>query len=183
MQMRPEIQIASIIKAMKEVVMPAIDPANRPAVEQSQLIIGLLSLLSSQLPVQFRFDLDELARLATSAAALNELAAGEPGIRAAAEKLSACQTRAADIVGRCTVEPADLTASVRELRAAISETIRSLAGTANLDAQLQAEKIVLDMSREQLLRDRSLMKLQGWEADPAQLPAIETLLAEVPGAV
>lgn len=177
MQMRPEIQIASIIKAMKDVVIPAIAPDNRPAIEQSQLIIGLLSLLSSQLPVQFRFDRDELARLSASAAALHDIAAGEADIRTSAETLASAQARAADIVNRCTVEPADLTASVRELRAAISETLRELAGTTNVEAQLQAERIVLEMSREQLLRDRSLMKLQGWEADPAKLPAIETLLA------
>jgi len=36
------------------------------------------------------------------------------------------------------------------------------AGTADLDTQLRVEKIILNMSKDQLLRDRSLMKMQGW---------------------
>jgi hypothetical protein len=38
------------------------------------------------------------------------------------------------------------------------------------------------MSREQLLRDRSWLLMQGWEPDPKSIPAIDTLLAPIQGA-
>jgi hypothetical protein len=176
MQMRPEIQIASVIKAMKDVVMPAIDPANKLAVEQSQLIVGLLSLLSTQLPVQFRFDRDELGRLFSCAETLKEIPATDSGIKAALDKLSASSATASTVLERCKLDPAELTICVRDMREAIGSAVVAVTGTTDLSTQLYVEKIILDMSKDQLLRDRSLMKMQGWEANPASVPDIQELL-------
>jgi hypothetical protein len=178
MQMRPEVQIASVIKTMTDVIIPAIDPANRLAIEQSQLIIGLLSLLNTQLPLQFRFDRDELGRLLANAETLKATPANDPGTRAALDKLAVISAAACTVLDRCTLDPVLLTQSVRDMRVAMGSVVVAAAGTADLDTQLRVEKIVLNMSKDQLLRDRSLMKMQGWEADPAALPDIEDLLAQ-----
>jgi hypothetical protein len=179
MQLRPEIQIASMIKAMKDVVIPAIDPANKLAVEQSQLIIGLLSLLSIQLPLQYRFDRDELARLLDCAKGLQGVPAGDPAVKPALERLRNSGAAAAAVLEQCRVEPDSLTASVREMRAAIGALVKAVAGTKDLAAQLGIERIVLAMSKDQLIRDRSLVKMQGWEPHPAAVPDIATLLPPV----
>lgn len=176
MQMRPEIQISSIIKALSDVVMPAIDPANNLALEQSQLILGLLQLLRSQLPVQFRFDRDELRRLSVCASTLGAAASQAPAVRAAIDELSRSNAAAGLVLERCALDPAVLTASVRELRSAVGALVTAAAGTDEQDLQLWIEKIVLAMSKEQLLRDRTLMKAQGFEPDPAALPDLATLL-------
>ena len=42
MQMRPDIQIQSMIKALTDVVLPAVDADNKLAHEQTRLVIGLL---------------------------------------------------------------------------------------------------------------------------------------------
>jgi len=180
MQMRPEIQIASAIKAMNDVVIPAIDPANKLAVEQSQLIIGLLSLLRSQLPLQFRFDRDELGRLRGCVQLLSEISATDAGVQAALQQLAASNHAAAAVLEHCTVDPAELTDSVRALREAMGKVVSTAARTNDLAVQLRIEKLILDMSKEQLLRDRALMKIQGWEMDPAALPDIEALLGQEP---
>jgi len=176
MQMRPEIQIASVIKAMKDVVIPAIDPANKLAVEQSQLIIGLLSLLSIQLPLWYRFDRDELARLLDCARALQGAPAGHSAAKPALERLRNSSAAAAAVLEQCRVGPDSLTASLREMREAIGALVKAVAGTKDLAAQLGIERIVLAMSKDQLIRDRSLMKMQGWEPDRAAVPDIATLL-------
>lgn len=178
MQMRPEIQIGSMIKALKDVVMPALDPANKLALEQSQLIVGMLKLLASQLPLQFRFDRDELARLAGCADALGATASADPGVRAAIAHLEARNTAARGVLERCGLDPAALLASVRELRAAVGGLVKAAADAGDLDAALRIEKAILAMSKEQLLRDRALMKQQGFEPDPAALPDIELLLSK-----
>ncbi len=39
------------------------------------------------------------------------------------------------------------------------------------------QQAVLAMSKEQLLRDRSMMLMQGWEPDPKAIPPLDELLA------
>jgi hypothetical protein len=68
---------------------------------------------------------------------------------------------------------------VRELREAIGALVKAVAGTKDLAAQLGIERIVLAMSKDQLIRDRSFVKMQGWEPDPAAVPDIATLLPPV----
>jgi hypothetical protein len=180
MQMRPEIQITSVIKAVKDVLIPAIDPNNKLAVEQAQLVIGLLSLLASQLPVQFRFDRDELERLLATAENLTNVPTVHPGIAAAIAELANSQAVATSVLDNCRVDPGELVRSVRDLRQKVGAVVSAAAATTDIASQLLVEKIVLDLSKEQLLRDRSLMKPQGWEPDPAALPAIAELLAKLP---
>jgi hypothetical protein len=89
MQMRPALQIQSMIKAMMDVVLPAVDPSNKLALEQSRLVIGMLSLMAQQLPLQFRFDCDELSRLLKLAAALQHAARGGPQTTACIDSVAA----------------------------------------------------------------------------------------------
>lgn len=181
MQMRPEIQITSVIKAVKDVLIPAIDPSNKLAVEQAQLVIGLLSLLARQLPLQFRFDRDELARLVATAEAMgSNIKNTNPEVTTALDQLASSCLAGSRVLDHCRLDPAALVARVRELRATMGAVVSALASTDDIEIQLQAEKLVLDMSKEQLLRDRSLVKPQGWEPNPAALPDIEALLATTP---
>ncbi len=183
MQLRPELQIATAIKALKDVIIPAIDPINKLAVEQSQLVVGMLALMAQQGPMQFRFDCDELARLIEAARQFDEVpAAGADGLQAAIGQLKASRGQAAEVLARCTVDPAQLTEQVRGLRQVMSDTVAAATASGQAAAQLQVERIVVAMSREQLLRDRSLMKPQGWEPEPEKLPDIATLLAPLPKA-
>ncbi|MBS0370529.1 MAG: hypothetical protein JSS57_15150 [Proteobacteria bacterium] len=177
MQMRPEIQITSVIKAVKDVLIPAIAPNNKLAVEQAQLVIGLLSLLASQLPLQFRFDRDELSRLLATAEALGKIRSDNPALANAMNQLATSRLAGAGVLQHCQLDPAELVGCVRELREKVGAVVTAAAGSDDLDVQLHIEKLVLEMSKEQLLRDRSLVKAQGWEPDPAALPDIGALLA------
>ena len=62
MDLRAPLQLKSMIKSMSDVVLPAIDPGNRMAQEQAQLILGMMHLMALRLPLQFHYDLDELRR-------------------------------------------------------------------------------------------------------------------------
>ena len=52
------------------------------------------------------------------------------------------------------------------------------AGGGDKAALALVESTILSLSKEQLLRDRSLMLPQGWEPDPKAVPAIEELLKQ-----
>jgi hypothetical protein len=174
MQLRPEFEIATMIRAMKDVVIPAVDPDNRLAVEQSQLVLGMLALLARQLPVQFRFDRDELARLAASAQRLERLCAAEPTLAERARALASLATAAGERLARSAVDPSELVSASRDLRAEIGALASEAGDVAGAEPAAAIEREVLELSREQLLRDRAYLAPQGFEPG---LPAIEDLLA------
>ena len=60
MELRPAFQIPALIKSLTDVVLPAVDPANKLAQEQGQLIVGMLALIAQRLPLQYRYDRHEL---------------------------------------------------------------------------------------------------------------------------
>ncbi len=54
MQLREDLQLQTAIRALTEVVTPAVDTSNALAVEQLQVVIGMLHLMAARLPLRFR---------------------------------------------------------------------------------------------------------------------------------
>ena len=179
MQMRPALQIQTIIKAMMEDVLPALDQTNQLAMQSAQLTIGTLTLIAQHLPLEYRYDCDELARLIETANALSQQAQGGQQTDIALGALSHAGLKGADVLRRARAEPSEIIDAVRLLREATSQTVRAVYAEAEEPVQAAVEKTVLAMSREQLLRDRSWLLMQGWEPDPKAVPAIDNLLAPV----
>ena len=177
MQMRPPVQIQSMIKAMTDVVLPAVDANNKLAQEQGRLVIGMLSLLATQLPVQYRFDRGELGRLVALSQDLEARSQGGTQTTAAVAVLTAARLRAAQIWARAQVDPAQLEDAVRELRELSGALVTAVYADGDAGSRSHVTGSVLASSKEQLLRDRSWLLAQGWEPDPGAVPAIEALLA------
>src|SRR5438067_11718221 len=180
MQMRPDIQLKSSIKALSDVVLPAVDPNNKPAQEQARLVIGLLTMMAEQIPLQFQFDCDELQRLIKSARAVGETVAGTPAAGAPAAALSDATTVATRVLEGVGSAPADVEQAVRDLRATLGETITQVYRNGDASSRAAVRTTVLDMSKEQLLRERSWFLMQGWEPHPEEVPPIQSLLAPLP---
>jgi hypothetical protein len=176
MQMRPAVQIKSMVKAMTDVVLPAIDPANKLAQEQGRLVVGLLSLMAQQLPLQFRFDCDDLARQLELSVELKKAAGSMPEAQALLEEMSRAAATAARTLEQARVAPEQLEQALRELRAATSQVVRGVYGGADEATAERVQRLVLAAAKEQLLRDRSWVLMQGWEPDPAAVPKIQELL-------
>ena len=180
MELRAEIQIKSMIKALTDVVLPAVDPVNQLAVEQTRLVIGMLSLMAKQVPVQFQFDRDELQRLLDCAQALLKERADEPGYADALQQLALTHANGARVLELAVIDPATLLQTIHALRAATSDVVAAVPGTSDAALINRVESAVMAAAKEQLLRDRSLLLPQGWELDPGAIPPIETLLAPLP---
>ena len=172
MQLRPEIQIQSMIKAMMEVVLPAVDPTNELAVQQAQLVVGHLSIFAQRLPLQYRYDRDALDRLVKLASELKAIGAGDAALLEAAGS-------GTDVLDRAKADSGELVQAARALTEAMDTSIRKVFSEGDEATQTKVEKITLAMGKEQLLRDRSWLLMQGWEPDPASVPAIETLLPAI----
>ena len=175
MQLRADIQIQSVLKAMTDVILPALDPQNQLAQEQVRLCMGLLSVLRQQLPLQFKFDLDELKRQIALTERLLELAGGHEFGDHSVSKLQGEHAKAVDVLQRAKAGPDEVLAAVRALRSVTGELLQAE------DLQKSplcpaVDHAVLESSRAQLLRDRSWVLAQNWEANPAAIPPIDTLL-------
>ena len=179
MQMRPALQIQTIIKAMMEDVLPALDQTNQLAMQSAQLTIGTLTLIAQHLPLEYRYDCDELARLLATTETLQAQARGGEKTGAALASMQEAARVGADVLDRARAEPAEILAAVHALRAATAETVRAVYAEGSEAAQSAVEKTVLEMSKQQLLRDRSWLLMQGWEPDPKAVPAIDSLIAPI----
>lgn len=180
MQLRPDIQIQSILKAMTDVVLPALDPANPLAQEQARLCMGLLGVMASRLPLQYRYDCDELARLLALARQLQHLP--ETG-RLAPNGFGLLEqgaNQADDVLARARAEPTEVLAAVRSLREVTGNLVQeAFVNDPSGDQTHDLQRAVLDATEAQLLRERSWLLGQGWEANPQDIPSIETLIAPV----
>jgi hypothetical protein len=178
MQLRQELQLATMIKTMTDVIMPAIPPEHSLAIEQSQLIVGMLSLMTKQSDVQYSFDCDELQRLIRVADKLERICANHSSARQALDQLFEKRAIASDVLRQCGAAPSELHHSVRGLRTAITQLTSQVIASSDRKQEVrgQTTKTILEFSREQCLRDRSLMQPQGWEKTP--IPAIADLLHE-----
>jgi hypothetical protein len=179
MELRPEFQVQMVIKALTDVIAPAVDPANKLAIEQVQLSIGMLSLLARRLPRQFRYDRHDLAQFVALAQKLRHLASDLPEAAPALVDLAPTLAASADVLERARAEPAELEAAGLALRAKVGAVI-SLSATTRDEAQLKhVNAAVMAHAREMLLRERAWLSPQGWEPG---LPDVETLIGAAPAA-
>lgn len=176
MDLRPTLQLPTLIKAMTDVVIPALDPANKLAQEQSRLIVGMLALMSARMPLMFAYDREELQRYLALSESLLQQVNGKASALAAAKELDACAAQGAQVLGRAGADPRELEAAVLSLRAKVGELVRTVCEVGEPATRTAVSKTVLAASKDQLDRERAWLLPQGWEGDPSSLPAIEKLL-------
>jgi hypothetical protein len=176
MDLRPALQIQTAIRAITDVVLPAVDPGNRLAQEQAQLVIGMLHIVLQRLPQMYSYDKDELVRSIKLASDLQGAAVGLAGTTEILTALSNAAQAGTDVLARAGADPSELEAANIAMREAVGGTISALYGAADSGMLKPVSALVTSHSHEQLLRERSWLIGQGWEADPASLPLVETLL-------
>ena len=82
MDIRPSFQLQTVIKAMTDVILPAVDPNNKLAQEQAGLVIAILNLIAQRMPLIYRYEGEELARFLELAGQLHKHAKDFRGMEA-----------------------------------------------------------------------------------------------------
>lgn len=178
MELRPAFQIKAVIKAMTDVILPAVDPEHKLAQEQARLCIGTLQLVLNRLPLDFAFQRDELERFLALARALANAAASQPAAGEALAELSQTAEKGADVLQRAQADPAELETANFDLREKIGALVPRLYANAELAELEDVSNLLIENAGEQLVRDRAWLIDQGWEANPDALPPIETLICK-----
>lgn len=169
MDVRPELQLQSMIKAMSDIVLPAVDADNRLAQEQARLVIATLNLVAKRLPIAYRYDRDELERYVRLSQDLLA-AVGTTVAGAAVAQLQALNDSGADVLERARAEPAELETTVFALRAAVGELIQETRAGGDPRRQAAVRSLVLAAAKQELDRERALVVDIGFEADPQDMP-------------
>lgn len=167
MEIRVALAIKAILKALDEVVLPAVSPDNKLAQEQGHLIVALLGLIAQRDAMSYEYDVDELRRLIGLASDLQSLA-DDP-------VLNANIAAAEEVLLNARISPARLIQTSCQLSSVLADQIEVLVNTGT-ELACTAAKTVLAASQEQALRERSWLIQQGWESDPGQVPDIEKLI-------
>ena len=176
MEVRPAIQLQSIIKAMTDVVLPAVDPDNRLAQEQVNLVIRMLGVVSKRLPIQYRYDRTELNRyLALSQQLMKEAAGGKTTI-SALEALKACASNGSQVFSRALVAPDELESAIFEMRAQMGALLLALDDDGAAASRTAVARLTMTAAKEQLDRERAWLVDMGFESKPSEMPSVESLI-------
>lgn len=175
MDIRPAIQLQSVIKSLRDAVIPAVDPANKMAVEQAHLIAMTLELVASRLALQYRYDRDELVHLTRTVDCLLDASGNGSAVTA----LAAANNEAKRVVrGACTA-PDELENAILSLREKVGAVVAEVDDSLVSDPRSGIGAIILDAARVQIEKERSWLISMGFEPEPAVIPVIETLLDPV----
>ena len=154
MQLRPDIQLQTAIRALTEVVAPALDPDNELATEQLQLVIGMLHLMAARLPLQARYDHDELARLLQFSQALAAAVDHDAHDQVIAT-LRIANSAGAEALASATIDAAAILQAIRDLRTHTGALIAAVYRDGKDVERDRITTLTLAHADAQLLRERA----------------------------
>lgn len=157
-----DLRIRSMLRALTEVVIPALDARDALAQEQARLLVGHLHALSLQCAHEARFVALEDEAMRRLGQALLASSAGGPVTLAAAAAVR-------DSLGA---------PDGPRVAAAIDRLILASAEDGLPSFREAVARLTLAHARAAALRGRSWFAAMGFGGDPARLPAIETMLDE-----
>lgn len=161
------------IKALNEVVLPAVDPSDPLAVEQLRLVAGFLKFLGARLPYVYdrnRFELEHYLALGERLAA---------DARGASTQVSQRLDKAIEDAGALLRGQRASVAEMRNATAALSAPISGLVRVvADADPVLRqrVEQAVLVGAKPWVDMQRAWFVVQGFELHPDELPPLDEAL-------
>ncbi len=167
--------LRAAIKALDEVVAPALDAANPLAVEQLRLVSRFLGFVRSRAEWQLPRDRFELRHQLELARVLHGLAPAE-GAVPAREGLAEAIAAASTLPMQPDAPQAALRAAIDALSAASSVLVRSVADAPEA-VRRPIEREVVRASRSLLDAHRAWFLPMGFEPDASQVPSLPAALA------
>ena len=172
-----ELRLQSMLRAMIEVIQPAIDRSQQLAIDQANIMIGTLRMLLDQNNKAYEFRMVELRQYAKLVRKLLELAQGGPETHASCRAAKGVLARAEPIAALPIPTQAALTDLVRAMRTTADELLQAAHADGNPAFRRAAARLVLDAGGQELVRERVWVRAAGFEADPRALPSMEESLS------
>jgi hypothetical protein len=152
-------RLASIIRSLSDIILPALPREEGLAQEQMYLVIGHLKIIRAQFDAVPAFEAEELSDARAFGLALLEEGAGGTGTAAALAGLRMA-------LDRSSGDELPRQARLRIVEA-IDELIRQTAVDATDGYRARAVAILLRLERQRTLKDRKWFALMGFDSDVA----------------
>lgn len=167
-----DLRLRTMIKALAETVLPAVDPFNKAAIEQAHLVLGSLELLRQQIDYAYWFEVAD----ARSMSALVDSLAAVPSLPSGTEAKSIA-ARSLVTAGRPDNCLSVLRECNRKLRDAISLLIQEASAVDDAEIQKQVRTLVLEHGETQIARERAFVAGTHFDVFPDNLGSIEQTLS------
>ena len=168
-------RIRTMNKALTEVILPAIDPDNKGAVEQLQLVVGSLNLMNEQIDYAHWFEVTD-GRSMTAMADKIATLAGQPVDDATATAIAAVR----DAGSRHNLTLSAIRQANYDLRETLSAMIARVLESSDAATHKAISLAVIDMSEDQTSRERAFVAKTGFDVFPDSLKSIVETLEAAP---
>ena len=140
-------RLASIVRALTEVILPHLPPEASLAQEQTHLAIGHIQIIRGQLDAAPAYEREELADAITIGTELAKAVSGGAGTKAAAKALAESVAKAA----AAEPSPANLREGAQAIHDAVEQLVRAVSvdGDATGKATLRATILDQEYARTQ----------------------------------
>jgi hypothetical protein len=160
-------RIDSMIQAMDDIVLPAIEADKNLAREQAQLVVAHLHLIKKQLAHADAFDRIELASAVQLGLRLIELTKADPGVASDRQTLKAAISEGGSLPDR-----QDAIRAVNGATETFVRALRQFGERGSIDAMTST---VLSFAQEQSRRNLIWFASNGFDAERDSLPSIESM--------
>lgn len=171
MQPSFDLRLRTMIKALSETVLPAIDSSNKAALEQTNIVIGSLELLREQVDFAHWFEVVDakgMAAMVDTLVAITALPSAAKAREVAAQTLAVAE--------RYDIRLSTLRDANRELRDVISTLIEEAFALDDEGVRKQVQQVVLERSEAQISRERAFVAGTHFDVFPDTLLSIEESL-------
>jgi hypothetical protein len=158
-----EDRLASVVRALTDVILPSLPPEAGLAQEQVQLCIGHLQILRAQYDASLSFETDELADAIALGDALKAIVRGGTATRAA---MSALDSALAE--GRSASTPSDIRQTRVAIHASIAGLVSAVAADGDEGSRKQLPRTILEHEKPRVLKDRKWFAPFGFDTLPAE---------------
>lgn len=165
--------LRAALKALKEVITPAVDSSNPLAVEQLRMVCGFLSMVCDQLPYRaqrIRFDLQSAIQLAEALASTEGVAEND-----ASDAQAKALTHAMLLQQAPDATEAEMCHATAQLAAATTAFVRASAD-ADETVRRQVDRAVLAGSKTWLDVQRAWFEPLGFDSEARSLPPLAQAL-------
>lgn len=167
------LRLTAVVKALEDIITPALPAEARFAHEQLALIKKSIRIAIDHIPHEQAF----MARDAQDYLALAQSLIGHvsPGTDQH-EQLSALIARGEAIVPASIPNRPEFELFLRQLRREVETAVEMLCGQPAGSGLREVQLLVLDHCARQTLRERAWTIATGFESNPGAIPPVETLL-------
>ena len=175
MQPSFDLRIRTMNKALADVVLPAIDPDNKAAAEQLQLVIGSLNLMQEQIDYANWYEIVDGRSMIAMAEKVAELA-GQPLGREVDDAIAVTK----DVGTRHNVTLSQIRDANYVLRETLCDAISKVLSTVDTETARAISRAVIDLTEDQTSRERAFVAKTGFDVFPDTLKSIRDSLEAAP---